>query len=383
MIRLALLTSNVAAADAIEQMVQDAGIFELVYRGLVVPPTDSEVRQLCSADPDIILLEISDWQRVSQVAAQLSRASRRGALVGFCRGWSSEEQKGFEEAGIVELLHESFSPMDLEKAAHRAVHRRQPLTHQNILAFLPSKAGSGCTTVALNTAAALANDLDQRTLLVEADRRSGTLSILLDVEGRGGLAEVLARSSTLTGVEWSQHIPSIGKLDLLLANPFKPGPLPSWVNYYQMLLFAQKQYDFIVVDLPEVVNPATTELLSAAQRTFIVCEPEVTSLKLVSLRRADLEACGVPTERIYVLGNRWDPRRLEREDVVRAASAPMFAALPNDYEHVKNAALESRLVFRNSPFGSACAALARRLANAPETEPSGPLARLLRRFTNT
>jgi len=48
-----------------------------------------------------------------------------------------------------------------------------------------------------------------------------------------------------------------------------PSPLPSWVNYYQMLLFAQKQYDFIVVDLPEVVNPATAELLSVAQRIFI------------------------------------------------------------------------------------------------------------------
>ena len=297
----------------------------------------------------------------------ISRGMERGA---------TEELRG---SWIIELLHEPFSPTDLGRAAHYAVHRRHPLTHQNILAFLPSKAGSGCTTVALNTAAALANDLDQRTLLVEADRRSGTLSILLDVEGRGGLAEVLARS-TFSGVAWSQNIQSIGKLDLLLANPFKPGPLPNWVNYYQMLLFAQKQYDFIVVDHPEVVNPATAELLNAARQIFIVCEPEVASLKLVPLRRAELESCGVPAEKIYVLGNRWDPRRLEREDVVRTASAPMFAALPNDYDHVKNAALESRLVSRDSPFCKACADLARRLANIHDKESSGPVASLLRRF---
>jgi len=61
----------------------------------------------------------------------------------------------------------------------------------------------------------------------------------------------------------------------------------------------------------------------------------------------------------------------------------MFAALPNDYEQVKDAALESRLVSRNSPFGNACAELARRLANVPEREPSGPVASLLRRFIKT
>src|SRR5260370_34792133 len=153
MIRLALLTSNVAAADAIEQMAQDAGIFELVYRGSAVAATNSELRQLFSADPEVILLHINDWQRVSQMAAQLNLASRRGALVGFRGDWRSEEQKSFAEAGIVELLHEPFSPLDLEKAAYSAVHRLQPLKHQNILAFLPSKAGSGCSTVALNTAA--------------------------------------------------------------------------------------------------------------------------------------------------------------------------------------------------------------------------------------
>jgi hypothetical protein len=56
---LALLTSNVAAADAIEQMAQDTGIFELVHRGSAVAATNGELRQLCSVGPDVILLHIS------------------------------------------------------------------------------------------------------------------------------------------------------------------------------------------------------------------------------------------------------------------------------------------------------------------------------------
>ena len=380
MIRLALLTSNAAATAAIEQMVQDAGMFELGYRGSGESPAPAELRALLSADPEVILLGIDDCEHMARLATQLNGANRRGALVGFLNDWSPEQQESLADAGILELLHEPFSHSDLEKATHHAIHRRHPVTHPNVFAFLPSKAGSGCSTVALNTAAALANDLDRRTLLVEADRRSGALSISLNVEGREGLGEVLPRSGVLTGMEWSQNLGSIGKLDLLLANPFKPGPLPSWMNYYQLLLFAEKQYDFIVVDLPEVVNPATAELVGIARYTFIVCEPEVASLKLVPLRRAELESCGIPGEKIYVLGNRWEPHRLKSEDVAGIAKAPMFAVLPNDYQQVKNAALESSLVSRNSPFGSACTELARRLAGAPQPEPPGSVSRLLRRF---
>jgi Flp pilus assembly CpaE family ATPase len=148
-----------------------------------------------------------------------------------------------------------------------------------------------------------------------------------------------------------------------------------------MSSFVEKQYDFILVDPPEVVNPATAELLRAARLLFIVCEPEL-SLKLVRLRRTGLESCGVPAEKICVLGNRWESHRLKREDIARAAGAPMFAALPNDYEQVKNAALESRLVSRDSPFGCACTDLARRLAAMPETSQAGSVAGLLRHFIN-
>jgi Mrp family chromosome partitioning ATPase len=381
MIRLALLTSNIAAADTIERMAQDSSIFELVHRGSPDSPPQALLQALLSVDPDVILLDVNGGQNAAELATRLNAAGR-ASLVGFRGEWTLEEQNGFAEAGICTLLREPFSASELEAAAYGAVHLRRPIVHQNVIAFLPSKPGSGCSTVALNTAAALANDLKQRTLLVEADRRSGALSILLDVEDRGGLAEVLAHADLLTGLEWRKHLVSIGKLDLLLANPFNPGALPTWVNYYQMLSFVENQYDFIVVDLPEVADSATAELLRAARLVFIVCEPEVTSLKLVRLRRTELESIAVPREKICVLGNRWESHLLNR-DIVQTTGVPMFAALPNDYQKVQNAALESRLVSRDSQFGAACAELARRLADLPETAQPGPVASLLRRFIKT
>jgi len=383
MIRLALLTSNMAAAESIDQMAHDSSVFELVHRGSPKSPPQTILNTLATLDPEVILLEVNDGPVAAHLASKLNAATRRAALIGFRGEWTPEEQTSLTGAGIVELLREPFSASELEAAAYRAIHARRPIVHQNVIAFLPSKAGSGCSTVAVNTAAVLANELNQRTLLIEADRRSGILSMLLDVEHRGGLADVLANAGKLTALEWRQHLVSIGKLDLLLASPFKPGTLPTWINYYQLLSFIEKQYDFIVVDLPEVANPATTELLTLARLVFIVCEPELPSLKLVRLRRTELESCGVLSERICILGNRWESNRIDREAVVKTAGAPMFAALPNDYEQVKNAALESRLVSRESQFGRACADLARRLADMPEAPQSGPVSSLLRRFIKT
>jgi hypothetical protein len=37
------------------------------------------------------------------------------------------------------------------KSVYEALRDYQPIIHRNILAFLPAKAGGGCSTVALNT----------------------------------------------------------------------------------------------------------------------------------------------------------------------------------------------------------------------------------------
>jgi Flp pilus assembly CpaE family ATPase len=252
------------------------------------------------------------------------------------------------------------------------------VSHPDILAFLPSKAGSGCSTVVLNTAAVLANDLGKRTLLIEGDRRSGVLSILLDVGEDGGLPAILAESGKLTSVGWRQHVTSLGKLDMLLANPLKPGPQPTWATYFQILDFVKAHYDYILVDLPELLNPATDELAQAARLMFIVCEPELASLKLVEVRRGELEAAGVAPDKIAVLGNRWEGRRLTK-DGLEKTHVPMYAALPNDYLAVKNAAIESRLVSKDSAFARACEELARRVCGM-QAPPEGRVGSLLRRF---
>ena len=379
MIRLAILRPPDTTADAIPLLAGDTGAFEVVYLDSNLDPAKSLPRDLSMAGPEVIVLDVDDWKSASVLLGHMLKATRNAAVVGFRSMWTPEEQAEMEAAGVTVLLSRPFSAAQLEVAAREALHKRRPVKHPNILAFLPSKAGSGCSTVVLNTAAVLANEMGKKVLLIEADRRSGVMSIVLNVEDRGGLPAILAEPGRLTPVAWHQHLVSIGKLDMLLANPLRPGPQPTWATYFQILDFAQSLYDFILVDLPELINPATTEVACAARNVFIVCEPELASLKLVSVRRAELEAVGVGTGKMCVLGNRWEGRRLTKEALEKTAQVPMYAAMPNDYLQVKNAAMESRLVSRDSSFGKGCAELARSITSA-EAPAEGRIGSLWRRF---
>ncbi|MGH9594298.1 MAG: AAA family ATPase, partial [Bryobacteraceae bacterium] len=289
------------------------------------------------------------------------------AVVGFRSGWDRAEQLTFEEAGIRDLLRDPFNFAEMEAAAFEALHRDRPVLNQNILAFLPAKAGGGSSTVALNTAAALVRGQDKKVLLIESDRRSGVLSILLNLEDRAGLREALEHAGTMTTVEWQQTRAEVAGIHLLLASPGRRGPLPAWGDYYQLLFFLQKEYDFIVVDMPEVVNDATAEIVRSARGVFIVCEPELPSLKLARYRCAELESCGMSRDNIHIVVNRWERGRVDVKDVEAATGCPVFTTIPNDYNHVKNAVLQSRLVHSNSPFAKGCDTLARKLGGLPET----------------
>jgi MinD-like ATPase involved in chromosome partitioning or flagellar assembly len=380
MLRLAVLTPNPVAADAIEMMTMDSGAFLPCIKITPLPPAKEIARSLTAQNPAIVLLDLGDWIEAAGIAKEIQHSLPRTVIIGFRPRWDRAEQFKFEEAGILDLLPEPFSPGDIEAAAYEAIHRRYPLTHKNILAFVPAKAGGGCSTVALHVAAALAGS-DKKVLLVECDQRSGPLSIMLNLEQNKGLPEVLQHEAEfMSPLEWRQFTAQHMGLDLLLSNPNRRGRLPSWADYYRLLQFAQKQYDYIVVDLPEVINQATAEFVRNARVVFIVCQPELPSLKLAKLRRSELESCEIPPENIKVLVNRWEKRRLTMENIEKAVDGKVFATVPNDYKEVRDSILETRLASPSSSFGKACEALAQNISGLPESPHVRPKFTLLRRL---
>jgi pilus assembly protein CpaE len=365
-----LLTPSATKSHVIEDLLQESSVFKLIAKGSPLRSAHEVMRLIRIHDPELILLDLAEWAEVSHLARQIKNAKLRAVPIGFKPAWNRLELLAFQEAGIIDLLHEPFSHHELETAAYDALHRGHAVSDQNIVALLPAKAGGGCSTVALHVAAALADRHAKKVLLVESDCRSGILSIMLNLKNRSGLSEALQQAGDMTPVEWQQHSVWVSGIHLLPANPARRGPLPTWAEYYQLLRFARKPYDYVFVDLPEVVNEATAEVVKSARDICIVCTPEVPSLKMTAQRIAELQACQIPGDRIHVVLNRWERGGLSLEDVEGVLDRPVFATLPNDYKQVKNAILESRLVSPDSRFAKSCKTLAQKLSGLPEAAPA-------------
>lgn len=380
MLRLAVVTPNPVAADAIEMLTMESGAFQPCFKLTPVPHPKEIIRTLAVQNPSIVLLDLGDWIEAANIAREIQINLTDTVIIGFLPRWDRTEQLAFEEAGILDLLKEPFSPGDIEAAAYEAIHRRYPVNHENILAFVPAKAGGGCSTVALHVAAAIAGT-NKKVLLVECDQRSGPLSIMLNLERHKGLPEALAYNGhALSPLEWRDVTARIKGLDLLLSDPHRRGRLPSWADYYQLLLYIQKQYDYIVVDLPEVINQATAEFVRNSRAVFVVCQPELPSVKLAKLRRTELESCEIPADNVKVLINRWERGRLSVDNIQKVVEGPVFATLPNDYKEIRNSVLETRLASPGSSFSRACETLARNISGLPEAPHTHPKFTLLRKL---
>lgn len=379
MLSLGLVTPNPVASEAIEQLVHEAGVFQ--FAGSQTPETSAHeiIKKLRVSDPEIILVDLNEWGLFAPIVEHIRRTTLRGKLIGFRLSWTRRERIEFEDAGIKQLLREPFSPADLNAAAHTALHEGTPKVRPNLFAFVPAKAGGGCSTAALNMSVSLGIVPGKRVLVIEGDTRSGTYSILLNIKSRLGLNEALQSAGDLTVVDWQQMHATYEGVDLLLADPSKLPPRVSWGDYFLLLKFVDKYYDHVVVDLPEVVNDATAEVARTAATVFVVCTPEILSLKLASLRCQEVEAHGVPKERVQVIVTRWKRNELSSEDVEDILGRPVYATLSNDYKEVHAAILESRLVLPTSAFGKDCRALARRISGAPE-EVEKPRFGLLRKL---
>jgi pilus assembly protein CpaE len=252
------------------------------------------------------------------------------------------------------------------------VRKARPDLQDNLLAFLPAKAGSGATTVALNVAGALAKDSEQKVLVIDADVHSGLISILLKVQAEYSLMNALENAAMLDGTLWSRIVAQAHSLDLLLSpKPSKPAMI-SWSKYHQLLQFVSDRYDHIVVDLPEVVNDATVEIVRRARRVFIVTTPELPALVLARQRCMMLKGRGIPPQRIGIVVNRWRKDEIEIAEIERFLEEPVSGVFQNDYQCVRRAIQEGRLVGPKSELGRAFAGFARAIASGGPVPPERP-----------
>jgi capsular exopolysaccharide synthesis family protein len=154
------------------------------------------------------------------------------------------------------------------------------------LAFTSTEPSEGKSV----TCTALATRLAQggyRTLLIDADMRSPSISKLLNIPNERGLSNALAGDADLSGLtqktDWDN-------LDVMLAGPQPPSAaeLLSGTRFAELLEKLGESYDKIIIDAPPVIGLADALLIAsgAAGTIYIVAANQTSSGRArIALRR--------------------------------------------------------------------------------------------------
>jgi pilus assembly protein CpaE len=317
------------------------------------------LRLLHTVDADVVLLDLQDAERARECADAVRESLPDLPVIGI------GPEVGTVGPGASVTVQVPFPPDEgvLEHALDEALHLTGPgaEAQENLIAFVPAKAGCGTSTIVLNTAIALAVNQGKKVLVLEADLRSGVLSIMLASQPVHSIQELLAAASGLDGLRLGTFVHSEHGVDWLVSNRSPAGILPTWADYFHVLKQVRSRYDVVLADLPELVNPATREIVRRARMVFSVCTPEVLPLRLAEFRLRELEERGVQRDRMQIVLNRWVKSEMTAEDVSGHLKQPVFHVFPNDYRAVRTALLNGGPVGEETAFWRECANFAARL----------------------
>lgn len=361
--------------QAISECLAETG-HVFVRKVLDAPPTPYELmRLLNTTDPDLYFVDLDDGSSTLETVRRIRERSSATAIIAI----GDRDQRMLETeimAGVDAVIEFPIQIASLMAAIDEAIHERKGSLIDNLYAFLPAKAGSGTSTIVVNTAARLAADIGRRTLVIEGDLRSGVMDLMLGATPAGSIQHALERAAEMDSSEWENHLVRAKGADFLLTGRDGGKTLPAWHHYHLLLNFAKHKYQMMLVDLPELVNPATMEIVRRAAATFIVCTPELAPLRLAKLRCEETAAWGAPKERIHVLLNRSHPGELGAEDLEKLIGHEVAGVFPNDYRTLREAMSQGAIPSLKSPFGRSIFEFAGRLSGIETPKTGGLLKKL-------
>jgi pilus assembly protein CpaE len=337
-----------------------------------VPTTYELVRLLNITQPDLFVVDFDDGDSAASTVQSVRERSRATAILAFGDDFGGT-QEAADLIGVEAVLPYPVDVPTMIAAIDRAIHDKKGEAIDNLYAFLPAKAGCGTSTLVLNTAARLATNLGKRTLVLEADLRSGVLDIMIGADHLGGSQRVLELAGNIDTFQWENNLIRAHGVEFLLTRREAGGVIPCWHHYHQILNFAKTKYDTILVDLPELVNPATVEIVRRAASSFVVCTPEIAPLRLAKMRCEEIAMWGAPRTRIHILLNRTQRGEMGAEEVKKFTGQDVAAVFPNDYKNLREAMNSGSVMTVKSALGQAALEFASQLAGVPVAKSSSGL----------
>ena len=183
--------------------------------------------------------------------------------------------------GVNEYMVAPLNPLQVIEAIASLYHGPQTAPVGKVFAFVGARGGTGSSTVAHNTAWAIAQDLHIATTIVDLDVPFGTAGLDFNQDSGQGISEALASPDRLDDVLLDRLlIKHTNRLSLFVAPAqldreaaFSPEAVES------VLDVVRQASPCVIVDIPHVWAPWVKHVLTCADEIVVVATPDLASLR--------------------------------------------------------------------------------------------------------
>jgi pilus assembly protein CpaE len=364
----------------LEEMVRACGL-----KTTVLPdgPEMLALPEPLKEQPDVVLVDVRGGGRLPTGLAGVRVRHPQAAIVLVTATLDPVLMLDAMRAGVGECVTEPVTPATLGEALTRVLALRGGQVGE-VIAIVGAKGGVGATTLAVNSATALA--ANGSVLIIDFAAYCGDAAVLMSAEPRFSVLDALENTHRLDQAFFEGLAVRTAAGPWLLPSPAQPTAHAHDPNRIRLLLeFAMRHYRYVVLDVPRT-SRAVLESLSLAKAIVVVTTQEVASVRSASTI-ADMLRRRYGREKTAVAVTRFRPdAEITVEDVEMAVHGEAPYRIPNDYTAAVAAAnLGQPLVTEGGgPLAAAIIEFAQRVSGTqpPALVPVAASAGLLSRLTS-
>jgi pilus assembly protein CpaE len=327
-------------------------------------PNDKELERFVRASfPRLIFVSMSEPKKAEYIARWARQFAPGTQLIGVAQSCGNEVLRSALRSGMIECLGLPLDLAQLNEALNLAEKNLQDAPEDlpnrgKVVSFLPAKPGVGASTIAMNTALAMARRSEGRVLLADFDLNLGLQGFMLKLDRVHSAQEAGEHAHHMDADLWDALAVPKGNLDVLGSGYVSPGQRMETGATRDLLNFWRRNYQMVCADHSGNLERYSIELLMDSEEILLISTAEIAPLHLARTKMNLLREYGL-SEKVSLVVNRVSRRdSMSKEDIEATVGIPVTMQIPNDYARVEAALRKGSQVDVDSPLGKRYEALA-------------------------